>query len=159
MKQLSNGISTMEKYLAVVLMFAMAVIVTVAVGFRYFLNSPLSWAGEVSIFLLIWISFIGGSLGLKYKSQASVTILTDYLPKKTQTALAAAAHLFMLIFLFIVLYFTYKWIFSPGVTFQKSSAMLLPMWIPYSAVPLGLTCAAVHLLSNLVDLFRKEAAQ
>ena len=159
MKQLSNGISKMEKYLAIILMFSMAIIVTVAVVFRYFLNSPLSWAGEVSVFLLIWISFIGGSLGLKYKSQASVTILTDYLPEKVQKMLAVIGHIFMLLFLFILLYFTYKWIFSPGVTFQKSSAMLLPMWIPYSAVPLGLTCAAIHLFANLLDLFRKETAQ
>lgn len=159
MKQLSNGISKMEKYLAITLMFSMAIIVTVAVVFRYFLNSPLSWAGEVSVFLLIWISFIGGSLGLKYKSQASVTILTDYLPEKVQKVLAVIGHIFMLLFLFILLYFTYRWIFSPGVTFQKSSAMLLPMWIPYSAVPLGLTCAAIHLFTNLLDLFRKETAQ
>ncbi|GAI43031.1 unnamed protein product, partial [marine sediment metagenome] len=34
MKTLSNGISTVEKYLAVGLMFAMAVLVTAAVLFR-----------------------------------------------------------------------------------------------------------------------------
>jgi C4-dicarboxylate transporter DctQ subunit len=50
MKALSDLISTVEKYLAIVLMFAMAVIVALAVVFRYVLNAPLSWAGEVSIF-------------------------------------------------------------------------------------------------------------
>lgn len=82
MKALSDGISRIEKLLGIVLMFAMAVVVILAVVFRYLLNAPFSWAGEVSVYLLIWVSFIGGSLGLKYKSQAAVTLLLDYLSKR-----------------------------------------------------------------------------
>ncbi|MFY0543888.1 TRAP transporter small permease [Brevibacillus sp. H7] len=159
MKALSNGISTIEKYLAIVLMFAMAVIVALAVVFRYLLNSPLSWAGEVSVFLLIWISFIGGSLGLKYKSQAAVTILLEYVPAKVKKIIGIIGHIFMLLFLVFLLYYSYTWVLSPGVAFQKSSAILLPMWIPFSAVPIGLTFAVIHLISNLLELFREEEVQ
>jgi TRAP-type C4-dicarboxylate transport system permease small subunit len=133
----------------------MAIIITLAVAFRYFLNSPLSWAGEVSIFLLIWISFIGGSLGLKYKSQASVTIVLDYVSVGVKKALIVFGYICMLIFLFIILYFSYKWILSPNVALQKSSAILLPMWIPFSAVPFGLTFASVHLIANLLNVLRE----
>ncbi|UFJ41088.1 TRAP transporter small permease [Brevibacillus humidisoli] len=159
MKALSNHISTIEKYLAIVLMFAMAVIVALAVLFRYVLNAPLSWAGEVSVFLLIWVSFIGGSLGLKYKSQAAVTIIIDYVSARAKRIIAIIAHLLMLLFLILLLYYSYTWVLSPGVAFQRSSAILLPMWIPFSAVPIGLTFAGIHLLSNLVDLFREEDVQ
>ncbi|RXI98299.1 TRAP transporter small permease [Anaerobacillus alkaliphilus] len=159
MKTLSNGISIIEKSLAVVLMFSMAVIVTMAVFFRYFLNSPLSWAGEVSIFLLVWISFIGGSLGLKYKSQASVTILVEYVSLSVKRILLIIGHLLMLMFLIFILYYSYKWVLSPSVGFQKSSAILLPMWIPFSAVPIGLTFATVHLLANLLDILREGDAK
>ncbi|WP_096201578.1 TRAP transporter small permease [Bacillus sp. FJAT-45350] len=155
MKTLSNGISKIEKTLAIVLMFSMAAIVSMAVVFRYFLNSPLSWAGEVSIFLLIWITFIGGSLGLKYKSQASVTILIEYVPEKIKRIILVFGHVLMLTFLFLVLYYSYTWIFSPGVSFQKSTATQIPMWIPFSAVPLGLTFASIHIISNLLDIIRK----
>ncbi|WP_342405669.1 TRAP transporter small permease [Brevibacillus sp. FSL K6-2834] len=156
MKALSDLISTVEKYLAIVLMFAMAVIVALAVVFRYVLNAPLSWAGEVSIFLLIWSSFIGGSLGLKYKSQAAVTIVLEYATAKVKKMAGIAGHILMLVFLAVMLYYSYTWVLSPGVAFQKSTAILLPMWIPFSAVPVGLTFAAIHLLSNLIDLIREE---
>ncbi|MGE5703234.1 MAG: TRAP transporter small permease [Clostridia bacterium] len=159
MKALSNFIATIEKYSAVVLMFAMAVIVSLAVLFRYLLNSPLSWAGEVSVFLLIWISFIGGSLGLKVKSQAAVTIALDYVSAKVKRNIGIFGHLLMLLFLGVLLYYSYKWVLSPGVTFQKSTALLLPMWIPFSAVPVGLTFGTIHLLSNLIDLVREEEVQ
>lgn len=134
MKALSDLISTVEKYLAIVLMFAMAVIVALAVVFRYVLNAPLSWAGEVSIFLLIWSSFIGGSLGLKYKSQAAVTIVLEYATAKVKKMAGIAGHILMLVFLAVMLYYSYTWVLSPGVAFQKSTAILLPMWIPFSAV-------------------------
>jgi C4-dicarboxylate transporter, DctQ subunit len=156
MKALSDGISRIEKFLGVVLMFTMAVVVILAVAFRYLLNAPLSWSGEVSIYLLIWVSFIGGSLGLKYKSQAAVTILLDYLPQKVQRSLMIAGNILILLFFGLLLYYSYIWVLSPGVTFQKSSALLMPMWIPYSAVPIGLTFATIHILSNLFDLIREE---
>ncbi|MGG1662728.1 TRAP transporter small permease [Brevibacillus sp. NRS-1366] len=159
MKTLSNGISIIEKYVAMILVLAMAIIVAIAVVFRYVLNAPLSWAGEVSVFLMIWVSFIGGSLGLKIKSQAAVTILLEYVPVKVQKLMGIVGHILMLLFLVLMLYYSYQWVLSPGVAFQKSSAILLPMWIPFSAVPIGLTCSAVHLLANFVEMFREEEAR
>jgi C4-dicarboxylate transporter DctQ subunit len=153
-KYISNIIASFEQKLAMILMFSMAVVVTLAVFFRYVLNVPLFWAGEVSIFLLIFITFLGGSLGLKYKTQASVTILVDYLPEKIKQVVLIIAHIFMLLFMAIILFYSYKWVISSNVFVQKSSAMLLPMWIPYSIVPVGLSFATIHLLSNLLDIIK-----
>ncbi|MFG6120108.1 TRAP transporter small permease [Thalassobacillus sp. B23F22_16] len=159
MKAISYGISKIERILAVILMFCMAVVLAVAVVFRYLLQSPLSWAGEVSIFLLIWISFIGGSLGLKYKSQASVTIVMEFIPDNIRKLISVIGHIFMLLFLLILIFYSVNWILSPSVAYQKSTTLLLPMWIPYMAVPLGLSFAAIHLFSNLIDFFRKDESQ
>lgn len=154
MKAISDAIASFEKKLAMVLMFAMAVVVILAVFFRYVLNSPLVWAGEISIFLLVAITFLGGSLGLKYKAQASVTIILEFIPEHVKRWVLILGHVFMLIFMFVFLFYSFKWILSPNVAVQKSSAMLLPMWIPYSTVPIGLLFATIHLSSNFLDLFR-----
>jgi C4-dicarboxylate transporter, DctQ subunit len=156
MTRLSNVISKIEEYLMAVFMFSIALVVILAVFFRYFFNSPLSWAGEVSVFLLIWMSFIGGSWGLKHGSQASVTLLLEKVPPKTKRMILIVQHILMIIFLLIVLYFSYKWIFLPNVAFQKSSSILLPMWIPYSAVPIGITFATIHLITNLLKLCKGD---
>jgi TRAP-type C4-dicarboxylate transport system permease small subunit len=159
MTKISDALAKVEKFFGAVLMLCMAVIITLSVAFRYFLNSPLSWAGEVSIFLLIWISFIGGSLGLKYKTQASVTIILEFVSNKIRKILLIIGHICMILFLAVVLYYSYIWIFSSNVALQKSSAILLPMWIPFSAVPIGLTCAAIHLLANFVQILREGEAK
>ncbi|MBY6037740.1 TRAP transporter small permease [Fictibacillus nanhaiensis] len=158
MMSLSNGISKIEKFLALILMFALAVIVALSVAFRYFLNAPLSWSGEVAVFLLIWISFIGGSLGLKNKSQAAVTLLLDYCPKRVKMWIVVFSQIFIILFLVLILTYTYTWILSDGVAFQKSTSILLPMWIPYSAVPIGLTFACVHVIAHLVEVIKTKGA-
>ncbi|WP_421617080.1 TRAP transporter small permease [Brevibacillus sp. TJ4] len=158
MKALSNGIATVEKYVAMCIMLAMAILIIVSVLFRYVFNAPLSWAGEVSVFLLVWTSFIGGSLGLKYRSQAAVTIALDYMPERGKKVIGMIGHVLMLLFLLLLLYYSYTWVFSPAVSFQKSTALLLPMWIPFSAVPISLTCAAVHITCNLMEMIRGEEA-
>nr|WP_275899689.1 TRAP transporter small permease [Bacillus piscicola] len=140
-------------------MFSMTVVMALAVLFRYFLNSPLSWAGEVAVFLLTWISFIGGSLGLKYKAQASVTFFLDVIPVKLRKALLIIGYVLMLLFMAIVLYYSYSWVFSSSVLLQKSNNLQIPMWIPYSAVPFGLSFATVHLLANLLGIMREEEGE
>ncbi|SDI27413.1 C4-dicarboxylate transporter, DctQ subunit [Alteribacillus persepolensis] len=156
MNTVSNGLAVVEKYLAIVLMIVMTAVMALAVLFRYFLNSPLSWAGEASVFLLTWISFIGGSLGLKYKAQASVTFLLDILSPKMRKTLLIIGYVLILIFMAVVLYYSYTWVFSSSTVSQKSNNLQIPMWIPFSAVPFGLSFAAVHILSHLSGLMRKE---
>jgi C4-dicarboxylate transporter, DctQ subunit len=155
-KYISNMVASFEKKLAIILMFAMAVIVAAAVVFRYVFNEPLFWAGEVSVFLLIYITFIGGSLGLKYKTQASMTLITDYLPAKVNKWVAISAHIFMLLFMAILLFYCCSWITSPTVAIQKSSALLLPMVIPYAILPVGLLFASIHLLSNMLEIMKNQ---
>jgi len=151
MEMLSNWIETLEKLMAMVLIAAMAIIIAAAVLFRYFLNAPLFWANEVSIFIMAWVTFIGGSLGLKYRSQASVTFLVDRLSDKGKKYIEIVAYIIILSVIGILLYLSYQWVFS--VSHQTSTAMRIPMWIPYSSVPVGLSFAFIHLLAHFLKLF------
>jgi len=155
----SNLIEHVEKTVSIILMFAMAVIIIAAVFFRYFLNAPIFWAGEVSIFLMIWISFLGGSLGLKHKSQAAVLIFVERLPRETQKTLNIVIHILMLGFLLVLIYYSYQWLLSSNVAFQKSTALRMPMWIAYISVPTGLTFSFIHLISNLIGIVQGGEAK
>ncbi|TMW70759.1 TRAP transporter small permease [Alteribacter natronophilus] len=159
MNALSDRVAKFEKGLAIVLIFLMALFLTISVLFRHFLNAPLSWVGEVSIFFLVWISFVGGSLGLKYNAQASVTILVDYVPPAVRKALLAAANVIIILFLIVMLYYSFTWITSSSVGFQRANSINIPMWIPYSAVPFGFTCALIHITSNLVKVYKEDEAK
>lgn len=154
MQTLSSWIETIEKVIAAILIVAMTLVIATAVVFRYFLKEPIFWAGEASIFMMAWITFIGGSLGLKYKSQASVTFLKDRFSAKGQRILEVFSYFIILLFMAVLLYYSYQWVLS--VSHQKSTSMRIPMWIPYLSVPVGLTFAYIHMINNLINLIKNK---
>ncbi|TQR19600.1 TRAP transporter small permease [Psychrobacillus vulpis] len=154
MNTLSGWIESIEKVIAMILIASMTIVIAAAVLFRYLLNAPIFWASEASIFMMAWLTFIGGSLGLKYKSQASVTFLVDRFSDNGKRVFEIVSYVIILIFMALLLYLSYQWVFSSS--HQKSTSMRIPMWIPYLSVPVGLTFAFIHLLNNLVNLFKKK---
>ena len=156
MTKLSNVITKIEEVIMAILMGILTVIMVVAVIFRYFLENPIPWATEVSIYLFIWFSFIGGSWGLKFGTQAAVTFLLDALSENKKRILKIVQDSIMLIFLFIILFYSVKWLMLPSTMLQKSISLGIPMWIPYSAVPTGILFATVHIIARLIRLFKNE---
>lgn len=154
MHTLSKWIESFEKVVAAILIAAMTIVIAAAVVYRYFFSAPIYWANEASVFMMAWITFIGGSLGLKYKSQASVTIFVDRFSEKGKRIIEIIAYTIILVFLLLLLYLSYKWVFS--LTNQISTSMRIPMWIPYSSVPFGLSCAFIHLLNHYINLFKNK---
>ncbi|WP_068672092.1 TRAP transporter small permease [Oceanobacillus sp. Castelsardo] len=154
MKKVSDFIESIEKAISVVLIAAITLILFFAVIYRYFLKDPIFWANEASIFMLAWLTFLGGSLGLKYRSQASITFLVNRLSEKNKRIMSIVTHIIILVFLGILLYLSYEWVFS--LSDIKSSSMRIPMWIPYLSVPVGLTFAFIHLLDQLIDYFKAD---
>ena len=153
MKTLSNWIEKIEKLVSIILMAAITLVLFAAVVYRYFLNAPLFWANEASIFMITWLTFLGGSLGLKYKSQASITFLVDRFSETGKRILMIVTHVIILAALAVLMYLSYEWVLT--LSPQKSSSMRIPMWIPYLSVPVGLTFAFIHLLDYMVELIKK----
>lgn len=152
MRTISNVIEVVEKYVSILLVASMTLVLFANVICRYFLNSPIYWANEASIFMMAWLTFLGGSLGLKYKSQAAITFLIERLSLKNKKIVGIMTHILILVFLTLLLFISYHWIFS--LSSAVSSSMRIPMWIPYSAVPVGLTFAFIHLSNHLITFIK-----
>lgn len=152
MKTISNVVESIEKSMSMLLIVGITLVLFINVIYRYFLNDPIYWANEASIFMMAWLTFLGGSLGLKYKSQASITFLTGMFSESAKRITSIITHVIILVFIAYLLYISYNWIFS--LTGTKSSSMRIPMWIPYSSVPIGLTFAFIHLLNHLIEYIK-----
>lgn len=152
MEKISNMIALIERFFSIILIAGITVTLFMHVIFRYILNDPIYWASEASIFMMAWATFLGGSLGLKYKMQSSFTFVINRLSAKKERILSIMTHILMLVFLAILIYVSFEWLLS--LSGSTSSSLRIPMWIPYSCVPIGLTFAFIHLLSHLVNLFK-----
>ena len=154
MEKISNMIELIERFFSIILIAGITLTLFLHVIFRYILNDPIYWASEASIFMMAWATFLGGSLGLKYKMQSSFTFVINRLPAKKERILSIMTHILILIFMAILIYISFEWIVS--LSGSTSSSLRIPMWIPYSCVPIGLTFAFIHLLNHLVNLFKNK---
>src|SRR5699024_702114 len=154
MNQISDFIEKIEKFIAIILIAALTLILFFAVIYRYFLNSPLFWANEMSIFIMAWLTFLGGSISFKQKSQAAITFLSNSLSDKNKRILNIITHIIMLVFLGILIYVSYYWLLN--FSHAKSSALRIPMWIPYLSVPVGLSFMFIHLFTHFIQYIKGE---
>ncbi|MBO8163499.1 MAG: TRAP transporter small permease [Brevibacillus sp.] len=151
LRRISDTLFAIEKLAAIILISVMLCSLVAGVMFRYVLNSPLAWSDEVAIFALVWITFIGGSMGIKLEQAASVTIFTDFLKGRSKEIIFTIGWGIVFVFCLFLLIYSWAWIMSPSIGVQKSSSLQLPMIYPYLSVPVGLSFLTVHTLSKFVD--------
>lgn len=151
---LSDTIYKVEKVLANIILTIMLVSLFLGVVSRYIFNSPLVWTGEVTLFTLAWITFIGGSMSIKTKQAVAVTLLTDYLRGPLKKRVIAVGLFICVIFTIALAYFSIQWIMNPMILMQKSDALQLPMIVPYLSVPVGILFMTIHMIHIFVDFLQ-----
>jgi TRAP-type C4-dicarboxylate transport system permease small subunit len=128
----------------------MLVCIVAGVIFRYFLNAPLSWTDEMAIYSLVWVTFIGGSMGIKRQQAAAVTLLMDRFSGKARRVLLSLGFAVITGFCLYLFFLSVTWISAPTMLLQKSQSMDLPMFYPYLCIPIGLGCMSIHSLDLLL---------
>ncbi|MBU2551327.1 MAG: TRAP transporter small permease subunit [Proteobacteria bacterium] len=99
-------ISLLEKLIGV--MFIAITAVTAAQVFcRYVLSFSLSWSHELSVLLLIWISWLCVPIGLDRGQHLSVTLILDNVSPKAQKRLQWVHWLLSLFFLILAFFLTF----------------------------------------------------
>lgn len=127
----------------------MTVIIIIQVFMRYIFLYSLSWSEEVARYLMIWVSFLGASLALKYGFHIGVEFVINRFPEKVRNWVNLIAKIGILIFL---IYFTIGgFLVSWAVRDQDSPALLFSMAYAYLAAPLGGVFMIIQLLNLLVE--------
>jgi TRAP-type C4-dicarboxylate transport system permease small subunit len=134
--------------LVVVVQFALVVItVSAAVFFRYVLNDSIVWAEELARYLFVWVSFLGGGLGVGTNIHVGIDSLVGLMPRRARLVTQIAMEVMIVAFTAVLI-----WVGAQFTAFgMRSDALLLPiqMGYVYLAVPLG---AFVMLMNVLVNL-------
>ncbi|WP_218017818.1 TRAP transporter small permease [Alkalicoccus saliphilus] len=129
------------------------------VVFRYLLSSPLIWATELATFALVWVTFIGGSMGIKQHKAAAVTFLVDKLHGVMRKVLISIGFVIVVGFSVFMIYISISWLSSPNISVQTSTALGVPMLIPYVSVLIGFIFILIHSTLLLVEAAVQEGGQ
>ncbi len=133
-----------------ILLILMVVVVFAQIIFRFFIGSSLSWSEELARYLMIWLSFLGASAGVRRGAHVGVEFLLRSLPGRKRAFLSKLILALGLLFFLIV--------FWKGITilkvvrYQSSPAMGISMMYPYMAISVGGFISLIHILDALLSV-------
>ncbi len=151
-------VSVMEKAVEWAITFMLGVMVlnvAVAVFSRYVLNHSFPWAEELGRYLMIWTGYLGASLAMKSDEHIGLTVVVSALQSRLRKWVVVASRIIVEVFLIVILINSFKHLSTLSI--QRSSAMEIPMAIPYFSVTAGTFLMAVEELIHIVRDMRKKA--
>ena len=81
-----DGLTMAAKWAMVTMAALIFVIICVTVFTRYLLNFVPSWSEEVPRYLLVWMSYLGAALAVRYKEHISLDVFFNLLPEGVRRA-------------------------------------------------------------------------
>lgn len=145
----ARGVEVTVDLLSRAAVVAMTGLVLVQVVLRYVFNVPLVWVEEMTVFLMIWMAFMGAAIGVRRGAHIAMTLVVDRLPLRLAKALFYLTTFAIIAFSAVVVWQGVLLAFSVGN--QRSAALGLPMTIPYLIVPLGALLIILQACANVVD--------
>lgn len=143
---LNRGIDLFEKY-TITIAFAIATILLFTnVVLRYAFDTGLTWVLETVQYLFAWVVLVGAAHGVKMGIHLGIDILIEKLPPAFRRAVVLLAVSLCLLFVAIVDYESVVYIIRIYQWGDLTEDLQIPQWIPYLAIPVGLTLMFYHFL-------------
>ena len=142
--------NNLEEFIVVPLVAAMTVVIVLQVFFRYVMKGSLSWSEELARYLMVWVSFVGASIGVKRSAHVGVELAVSALPKNIQKITNYIAIIISIIFCIVVFNASLGILQRQITGNQISPAMRIPMWWVYAAIPVGTFLMTVRFIQVLL---------
>ena len=142
-----------NRWAVIAMLAAMAAMVFANVVLRFTTDRSLLWVEETSRYLMIWLTFLGSGLVLRYGAHIGIDTLQDVLPRHA-AAIRAAIFCVLLVF-----FATMVWVGSRYalLTWGQTTPVLgVPIGAVYLAMPIGFALLIVHLVLMAEPYIRRR---
>lgn len=135
-------------------LIALGVIVVCQMVFiRYVLNQNTIWQTDFVTWSLVAATFIGSPYVLLTRGHVNVDVLPQYLGGRARWSLALASILMSLGFCLVLAILTSRFWYEAWTNRWVSDTMWRArLWIPYSAMPIGLSILCLQYVADLYCL-------
>lgn len=130
-----------------------AIVICEMVFLRYALRLPTIWQTEFVSYAVIAAVFLGSPYVLLHGGHVNVDLFSEHLKPRARCGLAVFARLLSLVFCVVVAASGYAlWRKSWVNNWHSDSLWEVRLWIPYLAMPVGLTLVALQYLAQIMRL-------
>ena len=140
-----------EKLLVYTFLLTVALVFT-SIALRVVLNTSLPWAEELARYVFIWQCWVGVSFAERFGVHIRIEVLLNRLKpkgKKTLELMVIVITLCMVVFLVV---YGVKLLFFVAALKTVSTAMHIPMFILYTAMPLSCFFYGLRLILRFRDI-------
>ncbi|HEY1309344.1 MAG TPA: TRAP transporter small permease subunit [Pseudolabrys sp.] len=125
---------------------------------RYILNLTTIWQIDVVTYSIVSATFVGSAYVLMTKGHVNVEILPLYLAPRARFWLALCTALLALAFVVLLLILcTQFWYEAWTNTWRSNTVWRARLWIPYSAMPVGLGLLVLQYIADVLALISGRA--
>src|SRR5258705_7660424 len=142
-----------NRWIVIAILGAMAAMVFANVVLRFLTDHSILWVEEVSRYLMIWLTFLGAGLVLRYGGHIGIDTLQDRLPRHAM-AIRTVIFIVMLAFFAVMLWLGIR--YSAFTWDQTTPVMQIPIGAVYLAMPIGFALMIVHLLLMATSYVRQR---
>ena len=152
LKSILKGLRCAEIGIAAFLFSAALVVLTLNVIFRRIPWLPtIDWAEEFMRYCSIWITFLGMALCAERDLHVGVDIVYQLSATKVRKVLKIICMLAAVVFCAIFTYACFSYVMMAMKNMQRSPVMQVPLWIVYSALPIGAALTTLQYALKLVE--------
>jgi C4-dicarboxylate transporter DctQ subunit len=124
-----------EDVLGTLALGTILVVMAAQIVLRYVFNSSLIWSEEISRYLLIALVFVGTATAVREREHIVIDLIDRLIPAPALQVLKKTVDAVLAVYLMLVVYHSHTLV--KMFINQPSSALQVPMGIPYAAIPLG----------------------
>lgn len=153
-KSLLWVITNIEEIISCTAIAVMILAIGMNVILRYFFRSPTSWADELALIGMAYVTFLGGAAAYKRNLHFGIDILVDRLPAKGKHILRSA-----MTFVFIILFAAMTYL-GYDLTINAKKVMIYSGWsYKYmdAALPLGFLSMTIYSIKFFIMSIVKPA--
>lgn len=142
-----------EEYLCAVLFLFMTILGFSNVAVRYLTPYSLSFSEELLVNFFVWISFLGGAIGIKRRAHVGVALLFNRIPRSLRAVVLVVGALGSAVLFILVIKYGWELAMSQYRFRVSTYSMQLPLWVFSLGVPIGgLTLLARLIQATIVEL-------
>ena len=164
----SDAVLRCERHLLTWLMGLLVALILLNVVTRY-AGVPIYWVDEASVYVVVWLTFIGASAMTRLRLDFAVTLLTDKLGARGAAMAKASASAAVLLLGVALLVMCWVWMDPPGIArygfdakeyaaesfnflyTETTQTLNWPVWVVQLILPIFSLTLSVHALANLLE--------
>ncbi|TXR53371.1 TRAP transporter small permease [Reinekea thalattae] len=155
LQKVSKALDQIEGFLIATILASASVLTFVQVFFRYVLNDSIFWAEEAVLYLIIAMSFLSTSLGVRKKSHITVDVLKACIPKSFQAVFLFISSLIGFVFGLLIFYYGYALYSSAVSRGQLTPTLRMPIAYIYALIPITACLQSFRYFESMVSLVFK----